>query len=78
MYTVETFMKNFTKNINLVKEISSKEVTVEEIQDNFMQICTIIFGFVVNWIIKQLVKALFLYLTKISFFTTLVTLINTV
>ena len=78
MYTPEIFMKNFTNNINIVKETYNKEVTIEDLTENFMKICTIIFGFVINFIIRQLVKALFLYLTKINFFTILVTLLNTV
>jgi hypothetical protein len=77
MYTNENIIHKILQNIDIVTQNSSTKITEKELQENFYNICSILFGIVLNFIIKQLLKVLFLQLVKINFFTSLVTLINT-
>jgi hypothetical protein len=78
MYTRENCEEKFMENINVLKKIFLNGVTVEQIQEKFIEMFTIVFGVVINFIMRHIAKALFAYLTKINFFTKLVILINTV
>lgn len=77
MYTSENITHKILQNIDIVNQNSSYKITEKELQENFYNICSILFGIVLNFLIKQLLKVIFLQLVKINFFTSLVTLINT-
>ena len=77
MYTSENITHKILQNIDIVNKNSSHKITEKELQENFYNICSILFGIVLNFLIKQLLKVIFLQLVKINFFTSLVTLINT-